>query len=264
MILDIPYGVFKPNTISASGKIIDNTGVMSINTEEKVFIPLISCVMVTRGNLFLIKRSISSFLLQTWDKKELVIVTDHNHKAIKEYLEKTLPPSLYKLIPAPAGLTLGDLRNISVSNSSGDLIAQWDDDDIYHPERLSFSFKVLEHTRSPVIFLNRWTIVWPAKKLACVSANRVWEGSMLARREVIPIYPNKKKEEDTSMVDLMCKMSSVTLLDYPELYFYIITGENTNSDEHFERMFNNSSIVYEDYEEFKSLVYRECGVKIPD
>ena len=47
-----------------------------------------------------------------------------------------------KLDPAP-GQVLGTLRNRSLEEATGDFMAQWDDDDWYHPERIERQARVL-------------------------------------------------------------------------------------------------------------------------
>lgn len=100
--------------------------------------PLVSCVMVTgkdpsRRPLAL--ASIQSFLGQTYEPRELVIVN-------------TGQPLLTTALAADKRLRehclrqgdkrLGDLRNDGLCLAQGEWIAQWDDDDWFHPARLEY------------------------------------------------------------------------------------------------------------------------------
>jgi glycosyltransferase involved in cell wall biosynthesis len=250
--MDLAYEIFKPNTITASSGFTK-----TVDFDPGYSGPLVSCVMVTRGNPELVKKSIGYFVNQSWRNKELVIVTDRVSKKLKGVLDAELSEVTYHLVNVPAGLTLGDYRNISVSNSSGEYICQWDDDDIYHPDRISACMRVLLKSGSSAVFLSRWTMIWPARNLACVSESRIWEGSMISRRDVVPVYPSLKRTEDTEMVDMLCRHHQISLLDYPKLYFYTVTGENTNTDDHFTGLFNRATLTYNDYGLFVSTMELE-------
>ena len=71
----------------------------------------------------------------------------------------------------------------------------------------------------------------------CISPSRVWEGSLLARRSVMPVYPALKKGEDTTVTKWITEHFPVALIDCPQLYCYRITGQNTWNEAHFESLF---------------------------
>jgi glycosyltransferase involved in cell wall biosynthesis len=208
--------------------------------------PLISCVMVTRGSINLIKQSYKGFKSQSWANKELVIVCDEVSDTLRALVSSD--SDHIKLIEVQKGLSLGELRNISIAHSRGEYICQWDDDDLYDPRRLSASMKVLIDSSSEVVFLNRWIMWWESRNLASISSRRLWEGSMLALRSVIPIYSAIRKGEDSLMVRSMCKHHSIAVMDFPELYCYRVTGENTWDESHFEALFNASTHKFSDEE----------------
>lgn len=252
--MELSYEVFKPGQINAKNGMYPKT--LSFDPDNTG--PLVSCVMVTRGNPGLVARSARCFVAQTWRDRELVVVTD-KPVLVEKTLAPLLNPSLYRVVPVPAGLTLGDYRNLSIAHSEGEYICQWDDDDVYHPDRISAGMKTLLFTSSAAVFLSQWTMVWPERSLACVSESRVWEGSMVARRDAVPVYPSMSRCEDTEMVDMLCRHHQITLLNYPKLYFYTVTGQNTNTDDHFSRLFDQATLRY-DYEGFCATVKKELGV----
>ena len=92
--------------------------------------PKVSCLMVTRGNFDLAKTAYYSFQLQTWSNKELIIVCDAGADELRGLVASDIQ---VKFIEAPSGLSLGELRNISIAQASGDFVCQWDDDDLYAP-----------------------------------------------------------------------------------------------------------------------------------
>ncbi len=107
-------------------------------------LPLISCIMPTtvRRKAF-VAQAIRLFQAQDYPRKELIIVdgdSEDLHKvsacgvipieAEIEYIHIDLAGTL-------AQLTIGAKRNLAVALAQGEIIAHWDDDDYYAPDRLS-------------------------------------------------------------------------------------------------------------------------------
>ena len=217
---------------------------------------LVSCLMVTRGDMNLIRQSYSSFKSQTWQNRELVIVCAHVSDELRSLAADD--EREVRLVEIDDGsFTLGDQRNLSVARSQGDFICQWDDDDLYDPDRISISMKVLIESSVEAVFLSRWLLWWESMGKLSISSSRVWEGSMLARRSVIPIYASIKKGEDTLVTKLISRQFPISLIDYPQLYCYRVTGYNTFSDNHFEELFAHSSKVFKE-EEFAAVFSLPC------
>jgi len=87
---------------------------------------MISCKMITYGRVEFLEESLHSFLLQDYaGEKELVIVNDYplqklvfNHPQVRIYnLDKTFE-------------TIGEKENYATELCKGDIICQWDDDDV--------------------------------------------------------------------------------------------------------------------------------------
>jgi glycosyltransferase involved in cell wall biosynthesis len=139
---------------------------------------------------------------------------------------------------APQSLTLGDLRNFSVARARGSIVAQWDDDDLCHPERLSRQVAhLLRHPGVDGCALARWTIAWPARDTYATSGTRPWEGSIVAHRYRLPQYPALRRGEDVAPIENML----LALLDAPELYVYRVHGDNTFDEPHFVDMLRVST-----------------------
>ena len=100
--------------------------------------PKLSCLTVTVGRLTLLKRAVRCYCDQTYRNRELVIVTDadgRRRQAIEEYLSSLERPDI-RFIPVEGVRSLGALRNIALESAGGEIVCQWDDDDLYHPQRL--------------------------------------------------------------------------------------------------------------------------------
>jgi len=100
--------------------------------------PLISCKMITYGRVEMLEESLHSFLQQTYSPKELIIVNDYplqtlvfDHPEVKIFnLDYTFS-------------TIGEKENFAMEKCSGDIICQWDDDDVALPNHLSNVAKLI-------------------------------------------------------------------------------------------------------------------------
>ena len=93
---------------------------------------LISCVMPTKNRARFVPTAIRCFLRQTHPAKELLIVDD----GTESILHLIPDDSRIRYIRTRENTPTGTKRNLGAALSSGDLIANWDDDDFSHPHRL--------------------------------------------------------------------------------------------------------------------------------
>lgn len=202
--------------------------------------PLVSCLMVTRGDLPRVRASIGYFRKQTYRNKELVIVSD----AVTEELQRLVETSGgdIRLVRVDEQLSLGLLRNISVEQAHGEIVCQWDDDDIYGAHRIERGVGALLQAKADAVFLRQWCIWSPRQKILILSGTRIWEGSMVAFKRALPRYPDAPRAEDTAMVEAMFGTRSIALMDDPLSYCYCIHGQNTYDEPHFRIMLGDASL----------------------
>lgn len=93
--------------------------------------PLVSCVMPTSNRAEFIKQALCYFREQRYGNKELLIVYDRPSDLPADLV---LPPRVRLICSTER--SIGSKRNEGCLYAQGDFIAQWDDDDIYHPDRL--------------------------------------------------------------------------------------------------------------------------------
>lgn len=212
--------------------------------------PLVSCLMVTRGDLDLVQYSVACYRRQTYPRRELVVVTDAEAvRPVEDFLRaRGVPDSgVIGVAPKP-GLTLGDLRNIAVAHARGDIMVQWDDDDLFDPRRIEGLVAVLTQSEAAAAFLSRWLVWWPERRIAAVSNQRIWEGSMAVWRDCMPVYPAAPRGEDSAVVDCLARHHTVALIDLPCQYVYAVTGRNTWTVAHFETLIDHAACVFRDAE----------------
>jgi glycosyltransferase involved in cell wall biosynthesis len=151
-----------------------------------------------------------------------------------------------RLIKVPGDFSLGELRNFSVAHAMGEVLCTWDDDDLFDPRRLSLGVHALLEADAGAAFLSQLLTWYPSRRLLGISERRVWEGSMLAWRHVVPIYPALPRSEDSFVTNRVLARYPIVLLDEPYLYCRTITGRNTWDDSHFQKHFRRSQHLYGD------------------
>lgn len=102
--------------------------------------PKVSCYCSTFARPHLLEESIQSFLNQTYENKELIIVNDckeqtliFDHPQIKIInLQERINP-------------IGKKFNFAANSCSGDIINPWDDDDIFMPWKIETALKYFKN-----------------------------------------------------------------------------------------------------------------------
>lgn len=226
-----------------SARPLNSTGLFEFEKSKNVDV---SCLMVTRGNPHRIRHCIRSFLKQSIVSKELVIVTDVKSENLSFVRAEFSDENIKWVFSDPEKkLSLGELRNLSIDSASGFYVAQWDDDDMFDPSRLEHQIDVIKKSKSAACMLSRWTVWWPSKKRLFISGKRSWEGSLVCERSLIPRYPSLSKAEDTVLIKELLSTNNVVFLDAPRLYIYVIHGENTWHEAHFDGLFNKASYQFQ-------------------
>lgn len=205
----------------------------------------VSCLMVTRGRLPTLEGALAGYEAQDHADRELVIVTGQDRADdVRRYVQGRGPR--IRVVGADPGLSLGDLRNLSVSLAEGDVVCQWDDDDLYRSDRIRLTTAALVRSGRPAAMLRRLTVWWPERRLIATSPPRNWEGSMAAWRRAVPIYPAMARGEDTVVMKALEASGGIAQLDSPDLYVYRITGQNTWDVPHFEKILRRATDVRTD------------------
>jgi hypothetical protein len=194
--------------------------------------PLVSCLMVTRGNLDLMRHSVECYVRQSWAERELVVVTDVDRTQAVGDLLRAFQLKRAQVVGVGPGMTLGDLRNIAIARAKGAILIQWDDDDLSDPDRIAIAARVLQREAVGAVFLDRWLLWWPSRQLAALAYPRACEGSVAMWRRSARVYPAQAKGEDTLALNYLDE--PVALINSPLQYVYTITGENTWDEAHFE------------------------------
>lgn len=215
--------------------------------------PLISCLCVTRGKPKLLERTISCFMSQIYPQKELIIVYEDDDNDTINFINfsKLFERNDVKLVLVKAlpKTSLGELRNLGIRASSGMYVCQWDDDDWYHSCRLMYEYNALEENGKAGSAMTQWLVFNTIENKAYISNTRVWEGSILCRKDILQLkpYDDKSMGEDTPTIDYLVTTNKLHLIkDIPILYIYIYHGSNTWNYEHWSYIFECSTELSKD------------------
>lgn len=209
----------------------------------------ITCLMVTRlapDRLGRIGAAIADFQAQTHPSRELLVVIDTTadsagRRALAELVRRSGPAPI-RVTEASGKPTLGALRNLALDAATGDLICQWDDDDICHPERLSAQLAALRSGGHEAVLLEDLLQFFPASRTLYWTNWRATEpgghpGTLMMRLGVPVRYPEAGPEaslgEDAALVgSLRARGGLGALAGSPHLFAYVSHGANSWHDGH--------------------------------
>jgi len=218
----------------------------------------VSCLMLTLAipeRLAFAKKSIENFCRQTLEKKELVLVinggTESGRKILRDYVETLGRKDILISMP-PSGLNLGELRNYSLTAATGDVLCQWDDDDLFHPERLEKQLSFLVEGNFDAVYLQEVMQFFPSSKMMYWTNWRATQaighpGTLMLRRGVTVQYPTHGDTahlgEDTHVaLSLGARGKVGYLTGMPHLFVYVSHGANSWDDGHHRMLADKLSI----------------------
>lgn len=220
-------------------------------------LPRISCVTVTRGRVARLQHAVRCYLRQTYPLKDLVVLSQgEDNAAVAEYL-RTLGRPDVRLHTALPSLTLGAMRNAAVELASGDVVCQWDDDDLYHPDRLARQYAALraDSRRAASLycdflkyFEHSGELYWCDWSGEPLVTHRYLCGSVMFHKELFgafPLFypesgPQARVEEDLHVLDKLLTKGELGPVWAGWQYTYVYHGANTYGLAHHELTLNTS------------------------
>ena len=218
--------------------------------------PLISCICVTYNRPEMLKRAIACFEAQNYPNKELVISYPKKDETTRKLLNEIQHNPELNIIKLERDNdeSVGNARNIAIAKCKGDYICVWDDDDWYHPSRLSYQFNSMKTNGVGynASVLTRVLLFDNTAQKAYLSFPYHWENSLLCRKEIIlqNQYSHANRGEDTHIIKFLDSKRFLYHIDNaPFLYVYIYHGENTWDYAHYEHLINKSELLPEKVKE---------------
>jgi glycosyltransferase involved in cell wall biosynthesis len=196
--------------------------------------PLVSCIMPTYERRRYVPQALQSFLQQDYPNRELIIVDD-GKDAIRDLVEGR-PNVRYFHV---ARTTIGAKRNFACKHAAGEIIAHWDDDDWYSPDRLRYQVMPILAGKADLTGLENafvlelphgefWTTE-PALHQRLFVGN-VHGGTLVYRKELWTQglrYPEVNLAEDAGLlVRATRKGKRLVRLSNPGVFVYVRHGRN--------------------------------------
>lgn len=207
--------------------------------------PLVSCLMVTADRGRLAARALRCFARQSYEDRELVVVDD-GREDISPVIAAHAGASRVRhvrLEPGAARLTLGELRNLALQEARGDLVAQWDDDDWYHPARIEAQVRALGDGEACVLggtLVHVDDVAWCDRPFLGRLTGGV-PGTILHRREGAPRHPALARADDAFLPRRYAERGSLRVLRKAEhLFIRCFHGSNIWARRHFLRRLHSN------------------------
>lgn len=196
--------------------------------------PLVSCIMPTYERRRYVPQALQSFLQQDYPNRELIIVDD-GKDAIRDLVEEQPNVQYFHV----ARTTIGAKRNLACKHAAGEIIAHWDDDDWYSPDRLRYQVMPIIAGKADLTGLENafvlelphgefWTTE-PALHQRLFVGN-VHGGTLVYRKELWTQglrYPEVNLAEDAGLlVRATRKGKRLVRLSNPGVFVYVRHGRN--------------------------------------
>jgi glycosyltransferase involved in cell wall biosynthesis len=207
-------------------------------------LPRVSCLMVTGNRKNICRRAVKCFLDQTYPNKELVVLDDGQQDYSDIFVDIPSDDICYIRIEKQEGTYLGGLRNLVLDQAKGDFLVQWDDDDWYHPDRISIQASIL---------MKGYDACWLSSTLMHIDTKEHTNlpfmgglpdgvpGSIMHVNSSDIRYPNIVKGEDTVYQREWMKLKWKKLPEsHSHLFIRCYHGSNTWGENHFYRRSRNS------------------------
>jgi glycosyltransferase involved in cell wall biosynthesis len=114
-------------------------------------LPLVSVYISTHNRLNKLQRAINSVVKQDYPNIEIIVCDDGSSDGTQEYMQQLVldtPRIIYKRNDSPKGAC--SARNLGIFSATGEFVTGLDDDDEFHPNRISI---LLKHWKSEYAFV---------------------------------------------------------------------------------------------------------------
>lgn len=212
-------------------------------------LPKVSCLMATKGRVDRVASSVQCYVRQRYPNRELIILsqgTPEQNSEIKQILDESIT-----LVEAPATLSLGAMRNALLELSTGQLMCQWDDDDLYDSERLMTQYKAIKsedavaslYTQFIKYFEPTGDMYWVDWSQEHNYSHRFLCGSIMFFKHLFYefrnlLYPESGSqsivEEDLNVLEKLMAKGRIAGVSQGHQYIYVYHGNNTYNLAHHE------------------------------
>lgn len=198
-------------------------------------VPLISCIMPTYNRRRHLTLALEMFRAQDYPRLELIIVDDGSD-AVRDLV---CDEPCVRYIRLEARASIGTKRNLACKHAAGSIIAHWDDDDWYAPERLRYqSASILSGEADLTGLESSFVLDLPSGQFWTAQPHlhrrmfvgNVHGGTLVYRRELLAEgvrYPETNLAEDAAFLSRATKLGKRLLkLSNPGIFVYVRHDQN--------------------------------------
>lgn len=120
--------------------------------------PLVSVLVPTYNRAWLLPRTLTSVLTQSYKNVEIILVNDAGEDV--QQIVNQFGDSRIKYFQNEKNLDLAGTRNVALSHSTGEYICLLDDDDIHLPYTLEFRMYMMEKLNAQIVYTRALYDIW--------------------------------------------------------------------------------------------------------
>ena len=220
--------------------------------------PLVSCLMVTRLSPDRVDRAlaaVAAFQAQDHPARELVVILQPSADPCARRREGAVAqgPQARRIgrLDHARGRRSGGTDHV-LQAAAGDYVCQWDDDDIYHPQRLSAQLEALRGGGCEALYLQDVLQYFPASRTLYWTNWRATPigghpGTLMMRRAAPVRYPETGPQarlgEDRVLGQALAARGGLgTLAGAPHLFAYVSHGSNSWHDGHHRMLIDELAV----------------------
>lgn len=197
--------------------------------------PLVTCIMPTFNRRAFVPLAVEHFMRQDYPNKELIVVDDGSEPVadLAEGLEGV------RYLRLGTKTSIGGKRNLACREARGEIIAHWDDDDWYAPDRLRYQVApILSGEADLTGLVNTFVLELPGGEFWTVLprlhrrmfVGDVHGGTLVYRRSILDAgvrYPEVNLAEDAALLRQSLRRGQrLKRLANPGVFVYVRHGRN--------------------------------------
>jgi glycosyltransferase involved in cell wall biosynthesis len=209
--------------------------------------------------------AIDCYVNQSHPSKQLVILCDgiETFVDLRAYTSALARDDIHITHVEEGSLSLGALRNKTLELASNRYVCQWDDDDLYHSQRISLQLEAMLAAGAEVSFLtDQLHLLYDARRVYwcdwAQSRRSPWPAAIpntvMCPRNMSVRYPSEgrysiRAEDEVFMNGLVREHHAVGLHGLGLVYLYVCHGNNTWPDAHHRGIIRATAMCLSSLEE---------------
>ena len=202
---------------------------------DRTGMPLVSCIMPTYNRRRLVPLAVRLFHQQDYPSRELIVIDDGDDP-VEDLVGRAEGVRYFRL---PGRKSIGAKRNFGCEQARGDIIAHWDDDDWYAPDRLRYQVGPIVAGVADITGLDSGPVLdvttasfWTTRHdlHRRMFAGNVHGGTLVFRRQLLTSgirYPDVSLAEDAWLLQMLqLKGSRLRRLSNPGVFVYVRHDRN--------------------------------------